>query len=396
MRLYLNALGTVNALGRGKDEILPNLLAGNKSGIRMLPDVLASGEPIPFGAVSAELDAVPECFRSIESRNLALALTALNEIKDEVEHAIKAYGPTRVAVVAASSTAGAEEGEKALKAYQTDGSFPKGYRFERQEMGTVGLSIADYFGLGAPAITLSTACSSSAKAFASAARLIRANIVDAVIVGGVDSYCRMTLNGFDALSALSHTACLPFSKNRDGTVLGEGAAFFLMTKEPGPIFLAGVGQTSDAHNMTAPHPEGAGAHGAMKAALSEAQIQAQDVDYVNMHGTGTRLNDAAEAKAVERIFGADVPCSSTKALTGHTLGAAGAIEAALCWLLVSDLNRDHVLPAHIWDGCADLDMPPIGLLQSEGKFKSAGPLWCMSNSYAFGGSNASVIIGRVD
>lgn len=396
MTVYLNALGLVSALGRGKEEVFKNFLAGNTSGIQMVPDALVSGEPIPFGTVSATLDVVPGRFRNIESRNLALALTALNEIKDDIQGAIDAYGSSRVVVVAASSTAGIEEGEKALEAYQREGAFPKGYRFERQEMGTVALSIADYFGLKAPAMTLSTACSSSAKAFACAARLIKADIADAVIVGGADSYCRMTLNGFNALSALSHKACLPFSVNRDGTVLGEGAAFFLMTKQRGPIILAGVGETSDAHNMTAPHPEGAGARAAMEAALSKAQLQAQDIDYINLHGTGTRLNDAAEAKAVESIFGTHVPCSSTKALTGHTLGAAGAIEAALCWLLMSDLNRDHVLPAHVWDNCADGEMPPINLLASNGRFESARPLWCMSNSYAFGGNNASVILGRVD
>jgi 3-oxoacyl-[acyl-carrier-protein] synthase-1 len=297
-------------------------------------------------------------------------------------------------VVAASSTAGIEEGEKALEYVQKNGDFPKGYSFERQEMGSVGLSIATYFGLSGPALTLSTACSSSAKAFASAARLIKAGIADAAIVGGADSYCRMTLNGFNALSALSHAGCLPFSANRDGTVLGEGAAFFLMTRQAGEIALAGVGETSDAHNMTAPHPEGSGARSAMEAALSQAGLKAGDISYINLHGTGTRLNDAAEAKAVQSLFGADVPCSSTKALTGHMLGAAGATEVALCWLLLSELNEAAVLPSHVWDGHLDEDMPSFGLLTSQGALKLGRAVWCMSNSYAFGGSNASVIIGK--
>jgi len=394
MTLYLNALGLVNALGRGKKEVLHRFLNGDISGIQSLPDVLVSGDPIPFGKVAAPLDDVPEQLRDIESRNLALSLSALNEIKGDIEAAIKTYGSDRVAVVAASSTAGIEEGEKALKHAQENGDFPEGYCFERQEMGSVGLSIATYFALSGPALTLSTACSSSAKAFASAARLINAGIVDAAIVGGADSFCRMTLNGFNALSALSHKGCLPFSGNRDGTVLGEGAAFFLMTRQASEIALAGVGETSDAHNMTAPHPEGSGARSAMEAALSEAGLKAADMFYINLHGTGTRLNDAAEAKAVESLFGADVPCSSTKALTGHMLGAAGATEVALCWLLMSDMNKDGVLPPHIWDGHIDEALPPFGLLTSQGTLKRGQTIWCMSNSYAFGGNNASVIIGK--
>lgn len=297
-------------------------------------------------------------------------------------------------MVAASSTAGIATGEDVIAEYFENGEIRAGYNFCQQEMGMVAESIARYFGMGGPALTVSTACSSGAKAFGSGRRLIRAGLADAVLVGGVDSLCRLTVNGFDALSVLSRERCLPFSVNRSGTVLGEGAAFFLMTREKGGARFAGLGESSDAYNITAPEPAGAGALVAMRAAIEEAGIGVDDIGYVNLHGTGTVQNDAMESAALSRLGGADVPSGSTKPLAGHILGAAGSVETAYCWLLLSELNSGGRLPPHVWDGAVDPELAPLRFATSSDRLPSTGPAYCMSNSYAFGGSNASVIIGR--
>ncbi|MGS0535647.1 beta-ketoacyl synthase N-terminal-like domain-containing protein [Pseudoalteromonas sp. SaAl2] len=254
-------------------------------------------------------------------------------------------------------------------------------------MDNLSQFISLYLGVKGPAMTLSTACSSSAKAFATAQELIAADLADVAIVGGVDSLCGMTVNGFTALASTSAGISNPSSKNRDGINLGEAAALCIVEKQ-GTIKLLGVGESSDAHHMSAPHPQGEGAVAAMRAALSRAGYQPSDVDYVNLHGTATPKNDEMEAIAVAEVFGTDTPCSSSKGMIGHTLGAAGATEIGLCWLLLGD---DEFAP-HIWDGEADPALPTINLVpvgaKSETKIKT-----CLSNSFAFGGNNVSVLIG---
>src|SRR5690606_23091114 len=238
----------------------------------------------------------------------------------------------------------------------------------------------------------STACSSSAKALASGARLLRAGIVDAVIAGGADSLCRFTVAGFQALESVSARRCLPFSRHRCGINIGEGAALFLLTREPGPVRLAGWGESADAHHMSAPDPSGAGAMSAMRQALQRAGWAPDEVDYLNLHGTATRHNDAMEARAVAEVLGTSVPVSSTKPLTGHTLGAAGAVEAALSWIAMID-NPDQRLPPHWWDGEADPELPALALA-TPGSRAGAGLRRVMSSSFAFGGSNAVLALER--
>ncbi|MDO9235798.1 MAG: beta-ketoacyl synthase N-terminal-like domain-containing protein, partial [Aquabacterium sp.] len=217
-------------------------------------------------------------------------------------------------------------------------------------------------------------------------------VCDAVLVGGGDALCPTTLEGFTALRAVRNSRCNPFSKNRDGTVLGEGAALFLMSREPAPIALLGVGASSDAYHISAPRPDGACAYTAMQAALQDAGLTPEHVDYINLHGTATRQNDAMESLAVAQLFGSKTPCGSSKPVTGHCLGAAGAIEAGLCWLLLSGLNRENRLPPHLWDGEADPDLAQLGLVTLENQ--GLKPLqYCLSNSFAFGGNNVSLLIG---
>jgi len=229
-----------------------------------------------------------------------------------------------------------------------------------------------------------------------------------VLCGGVDSLCQLTLNGFSALEAVAAERCNPFSRNRDGITIGEGAALFLMTKEPltrepltneqAPIALLGAGANSDAYHISAPEPEGRGARQAMQAALADAGLGAEQIDYLNLHGTATAHNDAMESQAVAAVFPAGVPCSSTKPLTGHCLGAAGALEAAFCWLSLSEFNRDRLLPPHLWDGQADPALPRLHLLAPGSPAELAParterPRRMMSNSFAFGGNNISLILG---
>jgi 3-oxoacyl-[acyl-carrier-protein] synthase-1 len=222
---------------------------------------------------------------------------------------------------------------------------------------------------------------------------------DAVVSGAADSLCGLTTNGFAALGALAAGVTNPCSAHRDGLTLGEAAALFLVTGEPGGIQLLGVGDSSEAHHMSAPDPEGRGAETAMRDALADAGAAASEIAYVNLHGTGTPQNDAMEAAAVARVLGTEVPCSSTKPLVGHTLGAAGAIEAAFCWLLLAERRGGELaLPPHVWDGARDPGLAPIHLV-AKGEVARGGAgarALVMTNSFGFGGNNCTLVLGASD
>jgi len=243
---------------------------------------------------------------------------------------------------------------------------------------------------------VSTACSSSAKAFGSAQRLLDLELCDAVLVGGVDSLCALTLGGFASLGALSARPCNPLSVKRDGITIGEAAALFLLTREAGGVRLLGVGESSDAYHASAPDPTGRGAAAAMSAALAAAGLAPEAVDYVNLHGTATPHNDAMESLALTRVLPHQPPCSSTKALHGHTLGAAGALEVAVCWLMLSAASPAALpLPPHVWDGQRDPALPRLTLVAAgDHAPRRTDGFHCLSNSFAFGGSNCAVLLGR--
>jgi 3-oxoacyl-[acyl-carrier-protein] synthase-1 len=219
------------------------------------------------------------------------------------------------------------------------------------------------------------------------------NLCDAVIAGGIDTLCAFTVAGFSALDSVSKRRCNPFSRNRDGINIGEGAAIFLMTREPATVSLRGWGESSDGYHVSAPDPAGVGARRAVEQALSRAGVAAAQIDYVNLHGTATVQNDAIEARLVHSLFGDGVAVSSTKPLTGHALGAAGAIEAGLCWLAMQDDNPSGKLPPHLWDGEQDPALPVLNLAEPD---SSVGHFvrWALSNSFAFGGANATLVMGR--
>jgi len=367
----LTDLGIVSALGIGVDETARRLFAGDTSGMRPVKGLVGGDETL-FGF--APLPAAD--FVAAPTRVGALLDAVLRQLEPALANLRREVPPARIGVVIGTSNSTMEE--------YTDNP-------DRIDMAYPAERVKAKLGLGGPAWCVSTACSSGAKAFASARRLLESGICDAVLVGGADAYTRTVVEGFHALEALAPTLTRPLCADRVGINLGEGAALFVMRRDEGRgaglVRLLGVGESSDAHHLTAPDPEGKGAEASMRAALEDAGLSPEDVDYVNLHGTGTTYNDAMECAAVRRVFGDRTPCSSTKPLTGHCLGAAGAIEAALCFLALGDGRRPPPHGASPVDGAlAPFPVPQVGDVR---------PLrTVLSNSFAFGGSNASVILGR--
>jgi 3-oxoacyl-[acyl-carrier-protein] synthase-1 len=393
MTAYLNALGVICALGRGKTRVAEQLFAGISDGMQPQPGWV-TGQHLTVGAVSDALPELGPVAVEQRTRNNQLLLAAAQEIETDIRQAIARFGTARVGVVLGTSTSGIAEASEGVAAYLRDGQHPPQYHYGQQELGAPASFLAEHLGVSGPCYGISTACTSSARALLSARRLLSAGICDAVVCGGVDSLCRLTLNGFSALEAVSPERCNPLSVNRRGINIGEGAALFLMTREPlddHSIALLGAAANSDAHHISAPDPEGRGAQTVMHAALANAGLQADEIDYLNLHGTATHHNDAMESLAVAAVFQKGVTCSSTKPLTGHTLGAAGALEAAFCWLTLSDTHNPRgLLPPHHWDGHADPELPTLHVVESG---MQAQPRVAMSNSFAFGGSNVSLIFG---
>jgi 3-oxoacyl-[acyl-carrier-protein] synthase-1 len=371
---YLNALGLICALGQDKQAVADALFAGDASGMRA-QDGWVSDRCLTVGAVTAELPPLPDGMQASFSRNNQLLLAAALQIEPQIRAAIARF--------------------------VHEGALPADYRYAQQEIAAPASFLAEWLGLSGPAYCLSTACTSSARALLSAQRLLQQGICDAVLCGGVDSLCRLTLNGFTALEAVAAERCNPFSLNRRGINIGEAAALFVMTRAPlsqaaaeRPIALLGGGASSDAYHISAPEPQGLGAQQAMRKALAAAGVSAEEIDYLNLHGTATQHNDAMESLAVQAVFPHGVPCSSSKPLSGHTLGAAGALEAAFCWLTLSTHNRDRRLPPHLWDGQADPQLPRLQLVDGHAAV-ARRPHRLMSNSFAFGGSNLSLILGAL-
>lgn len=390
--VYLNECALVCALGAEREAVKRRLLDEARSGLAV-SDACSPGRPLPLGQADAVLPNLDHLPLPLRSRNNALALAALAQIRPAVDAAIARYGAGRVGVIIGTSTSGVGATEAALTAHLETGTLPADFHYGQQEMASPALFLARELGTSGPAYVHSSACSSSAKAMASAARLIRMGLVDAVVSGGVDTLCRFTVAGFSALESVSEVPCNPLGASRKGINLGEGAALFLMTKEPAAVALCGWGESSDGHHMSAPDPQGGGARIAMNEALRRAGIAAGDIDYINLHGTATVQNDAMESRAVAELFGPEVAVSSTKPFTGHTLGAAGAVEAAFCWLAMQDDNPEGKLPPHLWDGTADPALPLMNVAAPGARL--GRPIrYALSNSFAFGGSNAALVFGR--
>jgi len=385
--VFLNSAGIICSLGSGLFSVEENLFNENINKSFLRPsDRHTTHRKLLVGEINESLSEVvlPE----EETRNNRVLTTALDPLISEIDLLKERFGPSRIGVVIGTSTSGISDGENAIRFHLDHGKFPDSYHYRKQELSSPSRYISNLLNLQGPVFSVSTACTSGTKALASAARLLRLGVCDAVIAGGVDTLCNMTIEGFSSLSVTTDSVCNPFSVNRDGINIGEGAGLFLMTCEPSLVRLSGIGETSDAYHISAPHPEGDGAEKAMLIALENAGIDPIKIDYLNLHGTGTRQNDKMEALAVHRVFGETIACSSTKPLTGHTLAAAGAIEAVFCWLALH--RNDSKLPPHRWDGKQDPDLPRlinIAAVQSQNK-----PKFVMNNSFAFGGNNTSLIL----
>lgn len=394
MTAFLNTVGMTCALGRGHDAVRAALWEAGAPNAGEVTDHYSPGRDLLLGTVR-DLPEDPALSATLpaphRSRNNLVMLDALAQIRADVDAAIARVGPARVAVIIGTSTSGIREGELAIQHLSRDGALPSSYHYGQQELGSPALLLAHVLGTRGPAYAISTACSSGAKAMAAGARLLRHGLADVVLAGGVDTLCAFTVAGFSSLASVSVARCNPLSANRNGINLGEGAALFLMSREEGPVRLAGWGESTDAHHMSAPDPRGEGARLAMQQAIATAGIDARALDYVNLHGTATPANDVMEAHAVADLLGIDVPVSSTKPLTGHTLAAAGAIEAALMWLTLAD-NPQGRLPPHWWDGVADPALPSLHIA-GPGSSLGRAPKLVLSNSFAFGGSNCALVLG---
>lgn len=380
-------MSVANSLGRDWAGVSANLFAGDTRGLEQR-QLIQDGRLVPVGQLGFELEALPLALASWESRNNRLALHCLQPLLDGIEAAKDKFGAPRVGVIVGTSTSGISQSEMALKARAVTGQMPDWFEAARQELGDVSAFVAAACGVGGPCFGISTACTSGAKALASAARLIEAGICDAVVAGGVDTLCGLTLNGFSVLDSMAVDRCNPFSVNRGGINIGEGGALFLLMREESEIRIAGYGESADGHHLSAPDPEGTGAKVAIHSALAMAGIGAGDISYLNLHGTATRLNDAMEAGVTHSIFGGDLACSSTKAMTGHMLGAAGSNEAAF---VAMALMRGEA-PPHIWDGATDPALPPLHLTDQIGE--RVADRYMMSCSYAFGGNNIALVLAR--
>lgn len=390
--VFINAFGINCALGNAAADVAARLFAGDNTGM-VSQSGWIPGKAAIVGAVTANLPGIADPL--FDSRNNRVLLHAAQQIDVALCHAIERFGPDRIGIVLGTSTTGIGETERML----AGDTHNERYRYQLQEQGSPAQCLAAQWGVRGPAWVVSTACSSSARAFIAAKRLLEQGVCDAVISGGADTLCKLTLNGFTALEAVSATLCDPFSVHRKGINIGEGAGVFLLSTtaelggEPEAVFCGG-GISMDAYHMSAPDPEGRGAVRAMQAALVDAGLTPTQIAYVNLHGTATRQNDAMESHAMATAFPEGVACSSTKPLTGHALGAASAIEAALCLLSLRPHNGVVRLPPHVWSNTRDPDLPALRLTCMNQTLPTADAGFMMSNSFAFGGNNVSLIFGR--
>ena len=388
--IRLSSYTMTTCLGRGLDAARAALRA-DASGLTKCNFETVTLDTYVGEIAGVDAQVMPAGLERFDCRNNRAAELALAQdgFEAAVARTAARVGAARVGVFMGTSTAGILQTELAYRRRGAGGELPADFNY-RATHNT--FSIAEYvrarLGLEGPCAAISTACSSSAKAFASAARLIEAGVIDAAVVGGVDTLCLTTLYGFNSLQLLSPEPCRPYDATRQGISIGEAAAFALLERSDGApgMHLLGAGESCDAHHMSAPHPEGLGARLAMQGALDAAGLVPGDIDYVNLHGTGTPSNDAAEDQAVTAFLGDATPVSSTKGMTGHTLGAAGAVEALIAVLAIEE-GRIPGSP-----GTRAVDPRLHARYEIAGR--DATLAHAMSNSFGFGGSNCSLVFGR--
>lgn len=398
MTVFLHTPAVVSALGRGLAGHIEALL--NPPSVSPLTPSLdwVREQTRYFGAVHGALRPFADHIApEHRSRNNQLLWDALAQIEPHIHATKQQFGAERIAVIMGTSVSGADENLPLFQQLVATGEVGDAvFQQQIQLHSDPADFVKQAYDLQGVAYGVSTACTSGARALMSAARLLNLGVCDAVICGGVDTLSRLTINGFAALEVLSDGIANPFSRHRNGINIGEAAATFIVSREPlgEHLALLGYGASSDAYHMSSPQPDGVGAAAAFQAALNHAKVSAEQIGWINLHGTGTRHNDQMESRAVAQIFGLHTPATSTKPLTGHTLGAAGALEAALLWGIVSRQHNPHgKLPAQLWDGERDPDLPDIALTHPNIHWQDGRRIGA-SSSFAFGGNNAVLIIGE--
>ena len=396
---YIRAAAAISPLGSNPREVLEQLFAGTAMPGRGIAQSfsLPDGKSWPVGRIEQELPALPPGWEGYNSRNNRLLLATLKRLETPLREELKRCRPDRFACVIGTSTSGIEDAALAWTERDKSGSFPPDFDYRQHEMGSPSEFLRAWLGIKGHCLTVSTACSSAAKALGTALLLIDSGEADCILVGGCDSLSSLTVAGFAALEAASPEPCSPLSIRRRGINIGEACALFLVVRRPQGLSLLACGESSDAFHLSAPEPEGRGAEAAIRAALVQSGLSPEQISYVNLHGTATPLNDAMESKAMARVFDGRVPSSSSKNLSGHCLGAAGALEAWFLYLLLHQDRRRFLLPPQGNLGPEDLDpaLASLRLPQRNEFFSCSEGPWAMaSSSFAFGGSNACVILGR--
>ncbi len=391
--LLLKEFTASSCLGLGANATL-NALVAQRSGLKRCEFESVNIDTYVGEVPGVDAQRLPANLQKFNCRNNRLAELALQQdgFLESVQAAASRWGRRRVGVFIGTSTSGILQTELAYRArHPHSGVLPSSFEYATTHNS---FSVADYVRqrcrLEGPAVAVSSACASSAKVFGSARRMIEAGLIDAALVGGTDSLCLTTLYGFHSLQLSSTAPCRPFDVARDGISIGEAAAFAVLERPPenlqdGSVLLLGIGESSDAYHMSAPHPEGLGAKRAMQAALMAASLEPGDLDYINLHGTGTPSNDRSESQAITSIFGPTTPCSSTKGATGHTLGAAGALEAMICALSI----KNGLMPGGVHTTRIDPTLTAHYIREN----RRAGIRHVLSNSFGFGGTNCSLIFG---
>ncbi len=381
--VYINHFSVASRLGMNEQETFASL----NSATPPTPDTkypLIDGGSTMVASLPSEISC-----KNLTKTN-AIAEHLLSQIAPAIENMNSMFSPERIAVIIGSSTTGIGEAIEELANKIDVGNWAEDYDFSDQELGDIAQFIQERIGSRGPTYAISTACTSSTKAIISAVRLIKSGLADAVVCGGIDTFSDLTVNGFSSLNSVSSYKCSPFGEKRDGINIGEGGALFIVSGSPSEWQITGTGETSDAYHISSPAPDGVQAERAVNQALSEANLVTKDIDLVHLHGTGTELNDLTEADIMMRLFGPQTPCVSTKGMTGHTLGAAGALQLAINLICM----KNQIYPPHVLSGARDMGLPQIKLCGLQEKacnsIKNA-----LCTSYAFGGSNAALIVSNV-
>lgn len=389
--IYFSIPEVISAAGSGS-MFLDNILSG-KSGITF-SDKYINNTSVPLGIIkdlNVTINDLPQKLQIEEfnTRAVFMLMPLLVNLNDKIEYLKKKYGSHRIGVSFGTTNSGMEENLDAMRYYIKTGDFSK-YSIRRNSLYNPARFCSLFYNIHGPAFTISTACTSGVKSIIQGYRLIQSSLCDAVICGGSDSLNSLTVNGFNNLQILSNNYSNPFSKNRDGVNLGEASVLFLLTKEPeySNIRIKSFASNNDAFHITKQDPESPYAVNLLEDLKNG--MAGESIDYINLHATGTIPNDQVESFAVKNVFGSNILCSGIKQLTGHTLGVAGSLEAALCVMLVNKQNTN--LPPHIYDGEYDESLAKIHLVEKEDrniyKIKNAASI-----NFAFGGDNSAIAVG---